>query len=71
MNKHDYRVILKDDNGTLKKAWEFMGITAHEFQVELSGLIDKGSLPKESFKHWYKTGVVSIEKDGVLATIGE
>ena len=68
--KHDYRVILNNEDGTLNTEWGFMGITARKLQVEIGKLLNTGELPKEAFKHWYKTGRIIIEKDGVVSSIG-
>ena len=42
----NYRLILKDDEGKLVRAWEFESINGREFQVKVAELMEQGLIPK-------------------------
>lgn len=64
--KHDWKVIYRNEDGSLNSEWGFMGTTTRKFQVELGKLVKSGELPMK----FYKTGRITIEKDGVASTFG-
>ena len=64
--KHDWKVIYRNEDGSLNSEWGFMGITTRKFQVELVNLVKNEGIPMK----FYKTGRITIEKDGVASTFG-
>ena len=56
---YNFTVTIKDEDGNLKRKFEFYHITKERFQMEL-GMLRNGHLIK---KEWLERGLVSVDKE--------